>query len=872
MAKAAPQPIYRTDYHAPAFRIDHIHLDVDLHEQDTRVTARLHVQRQGTHAHPLVLNGEKLRLVAVQIDGVMLPPSRYQLDNRFLTLGDLPDSFVLETEVEIDPRANTELEGLYLSGGNFCTQCEAEGFRKITYFPDRPDVMTRYTVRISADKRRFPVLLSNGNRLEAGDLPDGRHFAVWDDPFPKPCYLFALVAGNLVDVRDSFTTASGRVVDLHIYVQPGNERKCDHAMRSLKASMAWDEQVYGLEYDLDLFNIVAVDDFNFGAMENKSLNIFNTKYVLADPQTATDTDYAGIESVVAHEYFHNWTGNRVTCRDWFQLSLKEGLTVFRDQEFSADLGNRAVKRIADVRRLRASQYPEDAGPLAHPVRPDSYIEINNFYTATVYEKGAEVVRMYHTLLGAEGYRKGVDLYFQRHDGQAVTCDDFRAAMADATGTDLSQFERWYSQAGTPLVTASGAYDATSQRYTLTLRQSPRLPQHIPLAIGLLGPDGRDLPLRLAGEPLTAPAPTTRTLELRETEQHFVFENISARPVASLPRGFSAPIRLQMDVSDADLAFLLAHDSDGFTRWEAGQTLATRLMLRLIDDHIHQRPLASPTGLIEAFGALLADDRAEPAFVAQVLTLPTEGYLAEQCSVVDPAAIHAVRLHVRHNIGVMLGSQLLATHRRLSTDEPYSYEPAQLGRRALRNAALSYLAATGLPEALSLLEAAFASANNMTDSLAALTLLADVAGDAGDKALRQFHDRWRGEPLVMGKWFAIQAMADRPDTFDRVLDLTRHPAFDRRNPNKVYALIGAFALNNPAHFHRADGAGYRFLVDQALAIDTLNPSVAAHLLESLSRWRRLEPGRRALMRAQLDRVLATEGLSPDCYEIASKSIA
>jgi aminopeptidase N len=869
MAKAAPQPIYRSDYQAPDYQIEHIYLDVDLHEENTRINARLRVTRQGDHTRPLVLNGEKLRLISVAVNGEPRTPGQFSVEPRHLILPDVPEAFELETEVEVDPRTNTELEGLYLSGGNFCSQCEAEGFRKITYFPDRPDVMARYTVRISADMRRFPVLLSNGNRIEAGPLPDGRHFAVWDDPFPKPCYLFALVAGTLIDVRDGFTTKSGRKVDLHIYVQPGNERKCDHAMRSLKASMAWDEQVYGLEYDLDLFNIVAVDDFNFGAMENKSLNIFNTKYVLADPQTATDTDYAGVESVIAHEYFHNWTGNRVTCRDWFQLSLKEGLTVFRDQEFSADLGNRAVKRIADVRRLRASQYPEDAGPLAHPIRPDSYIEINNFYTATVYEKGAEVVRMYHTLLGAKGYRRGVDLYFQRHDGQAVTCDDFRLAMADANSADLSQFERWYSQPGTPEVTAEAQFDAATQRYVLTLRQSPRLPQHIPLAMGLLGADGHDLPLRLHGE--AAGTATTRILELRESEQSFVFEGVSERPVLSLPRGFSAPIRLRMDVSDLELAFLLAHDSDGFTRWEAGQTLATRVMLRLVDQHLGGRPFAAPQVLIDAVAALLDDARVEPAFVAQVLTLPTEGYLAEQCTVVDPAAIHTVRQQVRSAIGSALYERFAGIHTALVNTAPYAYEPAQVGRRALRNAALSYMAATGTADALRLLERCFATANNMTDSLAALTLLADSPGEPGEKALRQFHDHWRGEPLVMGKWFAIQAMADRPDTFERVQELTRHPAFDRRNPNKVYALIGAFALNNPAQFHRPDGSGYRFLVDQALAIDTLNPSVAAHLLESLSRWRRMEAGRKGRMRAQLERVLATEGLSPDCYEIASKSL-
>ncbi|WP_445681771.1 aminopeptidase N [Radicibacter daui] len=873
MTHAAPQPIFRHDYKAPDYLVEHIGLVFRLDAEATRVTARLTVRRNGTHDRPMLLNGEKLVLDAVRVDGEALAEDQdYSVTDRFLSIARPPAAFVLETEVTINPSANTELEGLYVSGGNFCTQCEPEGFRKITYFVDRPDIMARYTVRMEADKARVPLLLSNGNRIDQGELADGRHFAVWEDPFPKPSYLFALVAGDLAGVHDSYTTGSGRKVDLSIWVQHGNESKCAHAMKSLQQAMKWDEEVYGLEYDLDLFNIVAVDDFNFGAMENKSLNIFNSKYVLADQQTATDTDYSNIAGIVAHEYFHNWSGNRVTCRDWFQLSLKEGLTVFRDQEFSADHGERAVERIGDVRRLRAAQFPEDSGPLAHPVRPDSYIEINNFYTSTVYEKGAEVVRMYRTLLGARGYRKGTDLYFQRHDGNAVTCDDFRAAMADANGADFGQFERWYDTAGTPVVKAQGQWDAEAGTYALTLTQEGDVARHMPVAVGLIGADGRDLRLRLTGESIDGADSTTRVLELKQKEETFIFTSVNTRPVPSLLRGFSAPVKLEMEESDADLAFRLAHDSDGFNRWEAGQKLATRLLLARLKaaEAGSNGPSAEP--LIDALSAVLDSGIREPAFAALALTLPGEGYIAEQLATSDPEQIHAVREALRREIADTLWDKLQATYAATQGHEPFAATPAQAGRRALRNAVLAYIAAAGRREALNMLLAQYQDSDNMTERLAALTLLADETAPEAEAALEDFHTRWRMNPLVMGKWFAIQAASSREDTLARVLKLTQHPAFDARNPNKVYALIGGFAFSNPARFNKADGSGYRFLAEQALAIDKLNPSVGAHLLESLSRWRRLEPGRASLMQEELRRVVATAGISSDLYEIASKSLA
>ncbi|MGR0183271.1 aminopeptidase N [Azospirillum aestuarii] len=881
MDKGTPKAIRLQDYRPPAHLIETVDLFFDLGEDVTTVRAQLGLRRNPARddaaALPLTLDGQRLELVSVALNGKPLGDADYTVTPDHLTVHSVPETFTLETVVRIKPQENTALEGLYKSSGNFCTQCEAEGFRKITYFADRPDVMARYTTTITADKARYPVLLSNGNLIESGDLPDGRHRAVWEDPFPKPCYLFALVAGSLVHQEDRFRTASGRDVTLRIYVEPGNEDKVDHAMRSLIKSMRWDEEVFGLEYDLDIFNIVAVGDFNMGAMENKSLNVFNTKYILAKPETATDQDFLGIEAVVAHEYFHNWTGNRVTCRDWFQLSLKEGLTVFRDQEFSSDMNSRAVKRIADVQRLRTVQFPEDSGAMAHPVRPDSYVEINNFYTPTVYDKGSEVIRMYHTLLGPQGFRKGMDLYFQRHDGQAVTCDDFAAAMSDATGVDLTQFKRWYRQAGTPELDVTGAYDGAAKTYRLTVRQTVpptpgqpvKEPMHIPLVMGLLGPDGADLPLRLTGE--TEPAGTSRTLHVTEAEQTFTFVDVPARPVPSLLRGFSAPVKLRADLTDGDLTFLMANDSDAFNRWEAGQTLATRLLLSLVADRQAGRELALPQSFIDAVGAVLKDADQDPAFAAQALVLPTESYLGTQMEVIDPDAVHAVREFARRRLAEALRPGWLDTHRRNAGNEPFSVDAAAIGRRALKNLCLAYLMALEDEEALGLCLGQYRGAQAMTDVMAALQFLSNSSAPERDEAVAGFYERWKGDALVVDKWFGVQATSHRPDTLERVTALLAHPAFEIRNPNKVYALIGGFAGGNPVRFHDTSGAGYRFLADQVLRLDPMNPQVAARMVGPFSRLRRYDAPRRALMKAELERIVATPGLSPDVFEVASKSL-
>ncbi|AIB13645.1 aminopeptidase N (plasmid) [Azospirillum argentinense] len=881
MDKGTPKAIRLQDYRPPAHLIDTVDLFFDLGEEVTTVRAQLGLRRNpacdGAAALPLTLDGQRLELMSVALNGQPLGDADYTVTPDHLTVHSVPETFTLETVVRIKPQENTALEGLYKSSGNFCTQCEAEGFRKITYFADRPDVMARYTTTITADKARYPVLLSNGNLMESGDLPDGRHRAVWEDPFPKPCYLFALVAGTLVHQEDRFRTASGRDVTLRIYVEPGNEDKVDHAMRSLIKSMRWDEEVFGLEYDLDIFNIVAVGDFNMGAMENKSLNVFNTKYILAKPETATDQDFLGIEAVVAHEYFHNWTGNRVTCRDWFQLSLKEGLTVFRDQEFSSDMNSRAVKRIADVQRLRTVQFPEDSGAMAHPVRPDSYVEINNFYTPTVYDKGSEVIRMYHTLLGPQGFRKGMDLYFQRHDGQAVTCDDFAAAMSDATGVDLTQFKRWYRQAGTPELDVTGAYDEAAKTYRLTVKQTVpptpgqpvKEPMHIPLVMGLLGPDGADLPLRLTGE--AEPAGTSRTLHITEAEQTFTFVDVPARPVPSLLRGFSAPVKLRADLTDGDLTFLMANDSDAFNRWEAGQTLATRLLLSLVADRQAGRELALPRSFIDAVGAVLKDADQDPAFAAQALVLPTESYLGTQMEVIDPDAIHAVREFARRRLAEALRPGWLDTHRRNAGNEPFSVDAAAIGRRALKNLCLAYLMALEDEEALGLCLGQYHGAQAMTDVMAALQFLSNSNAPERDEAIASFYERWKGEALVVDKWFGVQATSHRPDALERVTALLAHPAFEIRNPNKVYALIGGFAGGNPVRFHDTSGAGYRFLADQVLRLDPMNPQVAARMVGPFSRLRRYDATRRALMKAELERIVATPGLSPDVFEVASKSL-
>ncbi len=877
MLRDTPKTIYLKDYRPPEFLIDTVDLHFDLGSEAVRVKAKLTMRRNpagGSGDGPLFLHGEQLEPLSLMLDGSVLTPEAYSIDEQGLTISRVPERFTLESEVRIRPAENTALEGLYQSGGMLCTQCEAEGFRRITWFLDRPDVMTRFTTTITADRSRFPVLLSNGNLVESTDTADGRHRVTWVDPFPKPSYLFALVAGNLSLIEDSYVTASGRLVALRIYVEPENTDKCSHAMQSLKNAMAWDEDNYGREYDLDVYMIVAVNDFNMGAMENKGLNIFNSKFVLARPDTATDQDFQGIEGVIAHEYFHNWTGNRITCRDWFQLSLKEGLTVFRDQEFSADMGSRGVKRIEDVRLLRAHQFAEDAGPMAHPVRPDSYLEINNFYTVTVYEKGAEVVRMQRTLLGAEAYRQAMDIYFERYDGQAVTTDDFTDCMAEAGGRDLAQFRCWYSQAGTPHLTVSDEFEQAREVYTLSVRQTcpptpgqpEKRPFHIPLALGLLDGQGQDLPLCLEGEDESS-ADTTRVLELRGEEEIFRFTGIKNKPVPSLLRGFSAPVKLSYDYDDDDLMFLMAHDSDGFNRWDAAQTLAQRILLRLVEDPAYR----FPGRLIDAYRRTLNDETTDKALLAEILTLPSESYLGDQMERVDVEAVHRARTQLRVEVAGQLRADLLHVYRDNQTSGPYEVDSASIARRRFRNLCLGYLMELKEDEIYSLCDSQYRQGQNMTDVVAALSLIADGDAPQREPLLEDFYGKWKNDPLVLDKWFTVQAVSSRPDTLSRVCDLMDHPAFSIRNPNRVRSLIGAFCSANPVRFHNADGSGYAFLVDRVLELDRLNPQVAARLLRIMARWKRYDEQRGRLMQDQLQRVLSVDGVSKDVYEIATKSL-
>ncbi|WP_207061960.1 aminopeptidase N [Motiliproteus sp. SC1-56] len=877
MSKENPRAIHLKDYRVPPFLIDQTELHFELGEKATLVKSRLQMRRNpasGELDAPLELDGDAdLTLRRLVLDGKDLAPGDYLLESDTLRLDGLPEQFVLECVTLIKPQENTSLEGLYKSNGMFCTQCEAEGFRKITYYLDRPDVMARFTTTVVADKDDYPVLLSNGNPVEEGEVSEGRHFVTWEDPFPKPAYLFALVAGNLERVEDSFTTASGREVALRLFVEPQNLDKCDHAIRSLKKAMAWDEEVYGREYDLDIFMIVAVDHFNMGAMENKGLNIFNSSCVLAKPETTTDSAFERIESIVAHEYFHNWSGNRVTCRDWFQLSLKEGFTVFRDAEFSADMGSRTVKRIEDVTLLRTAQFAEDGGPMAHPVRPASYIEISNFYTLTVYEKGAEVVRMIHTLLGPEQFRAGSDLYFARHDGQAVTTDDFVAAMEEASGVDLGQFRRWYEQAGTPRLQVSDAYDADAKRYTLNVKQScppspgqdRKAPFHIPLAVGLLDAEGRDIPLKDGA--------TTQVLHLAESEQQFHFDNVPCKPVPSLLRGFSAPVKLSYPYSRDELVFLMSHDSDGFNRWDAGQQLAVAIIEELIVDYRAGRELKLDQRLVQAYRQLLADTGLDPAMVAKMLVLPSESYLSELAETVDVEAIHRVREFVRRTLATELRDLLLEVYRRNRSDGPYTLAAEAIARRRLQNQSLGYLMALEEKEVLALAQNQFENADNMTDAQAALSLIAHSGFEAeAAAALDAFYQRWQADTLVVNQWFTTQATTPRDNALETVRALMDHEAFELANPNRVRALIGAFCSQNPVQFHRADGEGYRFLADRVIELDRLNPQIASRLLTPLTRWRKYPPELSAQMQAQLQRVLAVEELSRDCYEVVSKSLA
>jgi aminopeptidase N len=905
MRDTRTKTVYLKDYQPPAFLIEKTELHFDLGETQTRVSSRLQMRRNpelvGNQQDDLRLDGQDMEIVSLAVNGKTLSTHDYHLEEESLTIKGLsalldasPDKgFVLECVTLIKPQENTSLEGLYKSHTMFCTQCEAEGFRKITYYLDRPDVMSRFTTTLVADKERYPVLLSNGNNIESGLTDDGRHWARWEDPFRKPCYLFALVAGDLKHIEDKFTTCSGRDITLRIFVEEKDLDKCDHAMASLKHSMRWDEEVYGREYDLDIFMIVAVDDFNMGAMENKGLNIFNTSCVLANPATTTDLAFQRVEAVVAHEYFHNWSGNRVTCRDWFQLSLKEGFTVFRDAEFSADMGSRTVKRIEDVSFLRTQQFAEDAGPMAHPVRPDSYMEISNFYTLTIYEKGAEVVRMIRELIGHEKFRAGSDLYFARHDGQAATTEDFVRAMEEASGVDLTQFRRWYTQAGTPQLHVSEHYNPATCTYELLVRQScPPTPEqahkepfHIPLRMGLLDSNtGEEFELSLQGERIQGVTPATeRVLNITREVQNFVFTGVTNRPIPSLLRGFSAPVKLQFDYSRDDLVFIMTRDTDGFNRWNAAQELAVSVLHEMLKADQSGQALEVDERLVKAFGDVLrssikdaqADRQLDQAMLAQLLSLPSEAYLSELADEIDVDGIHCVREALSDNLAAIHAPLFAQLYHLCQSQEPYRADAAGIARRALKNTSLAYLMRSQRPEWLQICHEQFRSADNMTDVNAALSLLVNSrspeAEDLRIEAIEYFYDTWRHESLVVNQWFGVQAAASRPGALARVKALMQHEAFDIRNPNKVRALIGAFCNMNAVNFHDQSGEGYAFLADQVIALNLLNPQIASRLLTPLTRWRKYNPVRQGLMRAQLERIGAEPRLSKDVFEIVTKSL-
>ena len=895
MKNASARTTYLKDYRPPSFTIETTDLHFDLHEDHAKVVSKLHFKRiDGSEANSLLLHGQLLQLEKIFINGRLLEPDQYLKDDESLTipaldglLGTSLEDFQFECHTRIEPQNNTALEGLYKSKKMFCTQCEAEGFRRITYYLDRPDVMSKFTTTVAAEKARYPVLLSNGNNVASGEVdgaPD-RHWVTWEDPFKKPSYLFALVAGDLVSLDDIFVTCSDREIELRIFVEQKDIDKCDHAMLSLKNSMRWDEEVYGREYDLDIFMIVAVDDFNMGAMENKGLNVFNTSCVLASPKTTTDFSFQRVEAVVAHEYFHNWSGNRVTCRDWFQLSLKEGFTVYRDSEFSADMGSRTVKRVEDVSFLQTVQFAEDGGPMAHSVRPDSYMEISNFYTVTIYEKGAEVVRMIALLLGPEKFRAGSDLYFDRHDGQAVTTEDFVKAMEDASGIDLGQFRNWYYQAGTPVVSVRSEFDVDSQRYTLhvnqscpdTPGQSNKKPLTVPLRLGLLGSDGNDLPLKLLGDD-TSTGETDKVLSLVEAEQQFVFEGLESEPTPSLLRGFSAPVRLRYDYSRADLLFLMVNDSDGFNRWNASQLLAIGLIDELQSDQVAGKDLALPQSLVDAYAGVLdstlSDPSVDKAMIAQLLSLPTVGSLIERAEVADVESIHLVREFLLNGLAIKFYSSFLDVYASNTSDAEYVADAESIARRSLKNLALSYLLRSDKDEAVALAHKQFVQASNMTDQLSGLRCLVNSAAESAVElkrsALDSFYEQWSHEPLVVDQWFVVQAVCQLPGSLAQVKQLLEHGDFDIRNPNKVRSLIGAFCGQNHVGFHDASGEGYEFLADQVLVLDKLNPQIASRLLTPLTRWRKFSAKRQALMQVQLQRIKAQEDLSKDLFEVVEKS--
>lgn len=858
---------YRQDYQPSHFLIDKINLTIELGEDQTTVTSTLTVRVNPENpGKNLILMGENQKLVSVKINNELLSNAQFKLTDTSLTLLDVGGEFDVELVSLIEPQNNTELMGLYKTGGNFCTQCEAEGFRKITYYLDRPDVMAVFTTKIIADKTQYPVLLSNGNLLESGELDNHRHFAVWHDPFKKPCYLFAMVAGKLAKLEDHFITMNKKKVTLQIFAAESVIEQCHFAMQAVKKSMRWDEEVYGREYDLAIFMIVAVNDFNFGAMENKGLNIFNDKYILADERTASDDDYADIDKVVAHEYFHNWSGDRVTLRDWFQLSLKEGFTVFREESFSESVALAEVDRIQQVRRLRSLQFPEDAGPLAHPVRPDSYIEMNNFYTMTVYEKGAELIRMLRTILGPETYRKATDLYFARNDGHAVTCDDFIQAMEDASGKDLTQFKLWYSQAGTPLLTVQSHYDVDKKQFHLTVKQmcpdtpgqKNKKPMHIPLVIGLLDKQGQNIHLP---DPL---------LNLHHETESFVFNDITEAPTLSLLRGFSAPVKMNYPYTEEALAFLMAHDSDGVARWEAGQKLAVSVLLKLIHEVRANQPLSTPQLFLNALNELLTSKIINKALVAEMLSLPDEIYLGELLEEIDVHAIVQARKHLKKLMAQTLQPIFLAIYRDNQLTGNYQYRVEDVACRTLKNTCLSYLALLETKEVFELCYTQFTKANNMTDQFAALEILASTSSVYRERALDAFYQQWQDHHLVLDKWFATQAFADRPSVLDDVKRLLTHPAFNVKNPNKVRAVLGALTRNF-SQFHRPDGASYELIAAYVLILDEINPMAASRLAASFSSWKNYAEPHRDLMKNELEKIAASKKLSPDVFEIVSKSL-
>ncbi|MBV6633679.1 MAG: aminopeptidase N [Alphaproteobacteria bacterium] len=879
---ASPEPSAPkrlADYTPPGYLIDEVDLNIDIRDDATTVTSKLDVRRNPDAAEgeptTLHLDGEELELVDIKLDGKPLQPGDYTRTDTGLQIPGMPDDAQLEITTRIKPHENLRLEGLYKSNDLFVTQMEAEGFRRFTYYPDRPDVMAKFTTRVEGDADSLPVLLANGNQIDAGVTGEGRHYTTWRDPHPKPAYLFAVVAGDLVKVEDKYTTGSGREVNLAIFVEPGDEDKVAHAMDSLKRSMRWDEEVYGREYDLDTFHIVAANDFNAGAMENKGLNIFNTKYVLANPETATDNDFDGVEGVIAHEYFHNWTGNRVTVRDWFQLTLKEGLTVFRDQEFSADMGSRAVKRIDDVQGLRAGQFAEDAGPTAHPIQPKEYIEINNFYTATVYDKGAEIIRMMHTLVGEEGFRKGTDLYFDRHDNSAVTTEEFISSIEDANGIDLSQFRNWYDQAGTPNVDAKGTYDPATETFTLTLKQQTdptpgqpeKKPFHIPVRMGLVGADGQDMALTVDGE-----AKGTETvLSLTEEEQTFTFTGVKEDPTPSLLRGFSAPVKLTTDLSEKQLQFLAGHDSDSFNRWEAAQTVNRHAMLSMIDDHKAGRALEMPPAMLEQMRENLSDPSLDGQYKALMLRTPSYTELSQAVDEVDPDAIQAVRKFVREELATKLAPEWRELSAATKATAPFEATGEQKGQRALHNLALGYMAANPRGKAVEQAVKQFGEADNMTERLAAFSTLVETKGPERQRAIDQFYDDFKDQPLVMDKWFALQAMSGRTDAAG-LSKLMEHKDFSLTNPNRLRSVVGSFAAGNPENFHAKDGSGYKLLADVVLEVEKLNPRTAARLLSPMRQWRRFDGERQALMQKEMERIAAVPGLSKDVYEVVTKTLA